>query len=463
MNKELAKQFLFEVDEIFKKYNITYWLDCGTLLGAIRNKDFIDWDDDLDIGTYKPIFLDYDLWQKIISDFLEKNIFIITTWGDSVFTCKKIENNEEITMDIHTYKKVNNEYQCAMKDNLFSIPEELFNTLDSIKFLDKNFNIPHQPDKFLSLWFGNNWREPHPEIKGWTSKQNTPYYHYKLSSYSRNIPIFNSNTSTGGKVSILIPSFNKVKLLEHTLQAYIKQDKPFNYEIIILNDYIQDDSTRTTQATETLVFKLLNKLNVFYVFTGQRNTKENVKWRIPGYAFNIGVKKATGNIILLACPEIYPMETDCLLKIVTPFLNNQQKIVTHPISVKDDREANFLKDLETNKKFTKTKEEYEKLPDLKAWYPFFLAMYKKDYVDIGGYDEDFIGNCFDDADIYSRLKLNGCTFLPIPDTTVLHLYHSRLNQQDAETVQGWAYNQKIYYEREKTIVRNIGKDWGKIE
>lgn len=54
-------ELLKHIDAFCRDRNITYFLDCGTLLGAARDGGFIPWDDDADIVMPRP---DYERFVK---------------------------------------------------------------------------------------------------------------------------------------------------------------------------------------------------------------------------------------------------------------------------------------------------------------------------------------------------------------------------------------------------------------
>lgn len=71
----LEFQLALEVKKICDKYNIRYFLVAGTLLGAVRHKGFIPWDDDMDIGMLRE---DYDRFIAVAPDELAKDYFLQT-------------------------------------------------------------------------------------------------------------------------------------------------------------------------------------------------------------------------------------------------------------------------------------------------------------------------------------------------------------------------------------------------
>jgi len=61
MKEEQTIKDLVEVKEVLDRIGIRYWLDFGTLLGAVRDGRIIPWDFEVDLGTMD------DCWDKIIS------------------------------------------------------------------------------------------------------------------------------------------------------------------------------------------------------------------------------------------------------------------------------------------------------------------------------------------------------------------------------------------------------------
>src|SRR6185312_10743961 len=60
LHQKLVKILLLVITSILDRENISYWIDGGTLLGAVRHKNMIPHDDDADIGL-----LTYDYKVKL--------------------------------------------------------------------------------------------------------------------------------------------------------------------------------------------------------------------------------------------------------------------------------------------------------------------------------------------------------------------------------------------------------------
>ncbi len=77
--QELQLGILKEVKRVCEKYKIRYFLDAGTLLGAIRHDGFIPWDDDLDIAMERS---EYERFIQVAQRELGTEYFLQTQETD---------------------------------------------------------------------------------------------------------------------------------------------------------------------------------------------------------------------------------------------------------------------------------------------------------------------------------------------------------------------------------------------
>ena len=241
---ELSKNWI-DLFKAFDEKKIFYWLDWGTLLGAIRNKKIFDWDHDIDISVH------YDDLNKILSVLKKYHIngYKIVIQKDLPYIDNiiqiypQLENNSEKcfpgSLDIYIYKKYNNDYVMRWlhqpqypqyrykkfyklcisiirklnrlyisESNLFIqtssiiliklilfilmrgkcrydfIPGKYFSDFIEITFYNKKFNIPKIYTEYLIYLYGKNWKIPD---SNWDWRKGNPKKVFKASMIAKPI------------------------------------------------------------------------------------------------------------------------------------------------------------------------------------------------------------------------------------------------------------------------------------
>lgn len=83
---------LSEIDRICKEYNFTYWISWGTLLGAVRHKGYVPWDDDIDIIMPRG---DYHRLLGVLSDELPEGYVVRSPYHNP-------DHNQPLTAVLNT-------------------------------------------------------------------------------------------------------------------------------------------------------------------------------------------------------------------------------------------------------------------------------------------------------------------------------------------------------------------------
>lgn len=216
-----------------------------------------------------------------------------------------------------------------------------------------------------------------------------------------------------------------IRCLEH-----LKPQLDDSMELILLDDYY-------INSDKLIAYCLEN--GFMYIHTGQQKRGRHAH-RMPGYALNIGFKLSLGERIIFGNAEMWARDSTLLSSMIKEI--DAGKICS-PV-IWDQLQENLDQYAIGNNKL-----------------PFFWGMPRMLYEQLGGYDEDFTGYCFDDDDFSERAR-SVAEFTTL-DCTSIHLWNIRgvTNRGDSSlNHDSWLYNKNLFEARKGILKRNTNRRWG---
>ncbi len=142
--KELRQEAIdsfVEITDILRKYKLEYWLDYGTLLGAIRDKTIIPWDGEFDISALESsIDLDSPMWKE-----LEALGYVLSYGEFNIKIRKESQLVGSFVIDLHRYKETDKgalyEYGLDPKSGIDNLRLYLYKLLGTARRIENTPEI----------------------------------------------------------------------------------------------------------------------------------------------------------------------------------------------------------------------------------------------------------------------------------------------------------------------------------
>ncbi|MCR5635650.1 MAG: LicD family protein [Clostridiales bacterium] len=152
--KQTELVMMDEIDRICKKHDIKYFMVGGSLLGAVRHKGFIPWDDDFDIGMLRK---DYNKFKKVCPKELKEG-FCYQSYRDektSHYIFDKVRLKDTFFTTSFSGK--------FLIENGFFIDILVYDKTSDLKFLQKlHINALHAWKRVLNIkWYNKPRKNVH--------------------------------------------------------------------------------------------------------------------------------------------------------------------------------------------------------------------------------------------------------------------------------------------------------------
>lgn len=144
--RDLAYEFLRFFDNVCMKHDLKYWINYGTLLGAVRHGDFIPWDDNLDVGMMRK---DYERLAKILPNEL-KDLNVVKISNGELLQINCISSQlDDVIIGLNIFPhdfidgKISDEFEHqydSLKSGEYGL-EEVYAKLD-LTYDESEFYIP---------------------------------------------------------------------------------------------------------------------------------------------------------------------------------------------------------------------------------------------------------------------------------------------------------------------------------
>ena len=151
IDANIAKSNLLLFNNIAKSHNFKFVLFFGTLLGAIREQNFIKNDTDVDIMSK-----DEEELLNMIPKLQEEGFLFIRHYeGEKRVLYSFLRQGVYIDVDIVRSAGKSKYYMAGAK-----IPSSFVDDLKVINFIGESFLIPQEYEKILVMLYGKDWRIP---------------------------------------------------------------------------------------------------------------------------------------------------------------------------------------------------------------------------------------------------------------------------------------------------------------